>query len=105
MAGPRFCLPIDCWPEVDRQRWWVARTSPEFLERDRSASHWSPDRRTIAERASGCWLCFLKRKGGLNPSCMPGDRATDGRLAGVRGRAASCRPERCDCRSAQIGRG
>jgi integrase/recombinase XerD len=80
MTRPRFCRPIDGWPDVDRQRWRAACTSPEFLERDRPASHWSPDRRTIAERAYGYWLCFLKRQGGLDPSSMPGDRATDDRL-------------------------
>jgi integrase len=71
-------LPVDQWPELDRERWLAAQIPAGFLEPDRPASHWSPDRRVIVEAAYGRWLAFLG--GHLDPCCTPGDRATRDRL-------------------------
>jgi hypothetical protein len=75
-----LCLPLDDWPEVDRASWFAAQTLAGFLEGDKPASHWSRGRRRIVEHAYGQWLGFLNRNGVLDPSCTPGDRATEVRL-------------------------
>jgi len=74
-------LPVDHWPELDRERWLAAQVPAGFLEPDKPASHWSPARRgSIVEPAYGRWLAFLDRNGALDPSCTPGERATEPRL-------------------------
>jgi hypothetical protein len=73
-------LPVDRWPELDRQRWLAAQAPAGFLEPDKPASHWSPHRRVITEAAYGRYLAFLERDGALDPCCTPGQRATEPRL-------------------------
>ena len=84
-----LCLVVDDWPEVDRERWRVAQAPAGFLEADKPASRWSPARRRIVEQAYGQWLAFLDRNGVLDPSCTPGQRATDDRLSEFVAAAAS----------------
>ena len=73
-------LPVNDWPNIDRERWREAQAPAGFLERDKPASHWSPDRRVIVETHYGRWLAFLDRNDALDPSYTPGDRATEPRL-------------------------
>jgi integrase/recombinase XerD len=92
MTCARLCLVVDEWPEVDRERWHWAQIPAGFLEPDKPASHWSPARKRIVAQAYGQWLAALARNGELDPSCAPGDRATEARLrefvAELRGRVA-----------------
>jgi integrase len=76
-----LCLVVDDWPEVDRERWRVAQALAGLLEADQPASRWSPARRRIGEQRYGQWLAYLDRIGMLEPSCRPGQRATDDRLS------------------------
>jgi integrase/recombinase XerD len=80
MTAP-LCLGVEHWPEIERKRWHIAQEAAGFLEADKPASRWSPARRRIVEQANGQWLAFLDRQGALDPSCTPGQRATDARLA------------------------
>lgn len=80
MTRSPVSLPVDHWPETDRERWLAAQAPAGFLEPDKPASHWSPDRRVIVEAAYGRWLTFLECTDTLDPSCTPGDRATEPRL-------------------------
>jgi integrase/recombinase XerD len=80
MTPPRLCLPVKQWPEIDQARWLMAQKPAGFLEDDKPATHWSPKRRRIVEHGYGSWLSFLDRNGALDPSCTPGDRATEHRL-------------------------
>jgi integrase len=73
-------MPVDQWPELDRERWNRAQMPAGFLEGDKPAAHWSRARRTIVEYAYGRWLAFLDRQGALDPAGAPGDRASDPRL-------------------------
>jgi len=69
MTRPPVSLPVDHWPEIDRERWVAAQEPAGFLEPDKPASHWSPDRRgAIVEPAYGRWLAFLDRNNTLDPS-------------------------------------
>ena len=79
-SAPRLYLPVDQWPEPDRDRWRWAREPAGFLEPDKPASRWSPARRAIVETAYGRWLAFLARQGALDPSAAPAERATEARL-------------------------
>ena len=76
----RVSLPIDHWPAIHRERWVAAQQPAGFLEPDKPASHWSPDRRTMVEAAYGRWLAFLDRNDALDPFCEPGERANEPRL-------------------------
>jgi integrase/recombinase XerD len=76
-----LCLPVEDWPEIDRERWRRAQEPAAFLEADKPATRWSPARRRIGEQSYGQWLAFLDRNGMLDPSCTPGGRATDDRLS------------------------
>jgi integrase/recombinase XerD len=80
MTSP-LCLVVQDWPEIDRERWRRAQEPAGFLEDDKPATRWSPARRRIGEQAHGQWLSFLDRNGMLDPSCTPGERATDDRLS------------------------
>jgi hypothetical protein len=37
-----LCLPVEDWPEIDRNQWRWAQEPAEFLEDDKPASRWSP---------------------------------------------------------------
>jgi integrase/recombinase XerD len=76
-----LCLPVDDWPEIDRERWRWAQQPAGFLEDDKPATRWSPARRRIVEQAYGQWLSWLDRNDALDPSCTPGERATNHRLS------------------------
>jgi integrase/recombinase XerD len=80
MTWSPVSMPIEHWPEIDRDRWSFAQVPAGFLEDDKPAAHWSKARRVIVEGAYGRWLAFLDRQGGLEPLCQPGERATDLRL-------------------------
>jgi integrase len=73
-------LPVEQWPEIDRARWSAAQEPDGFLEAVKPASKWSAGRRGIVEAAYGRWLSFLARNDALDPSCNPGERATEDHL-------------------------
>jgi len=60
---------------------WATRTPTRLPSSGKAASLWSPARRRIVEQAYGQWLAFLDRNGALDPSCTPGERATETRLS------------------------
>ena len=68
----RLCLPVDHWPDSDRERWLAAKAPLGFLEEDKPASQWSLARLRIGEQAYGQWMAYLDRQGALDPSSRPG---------------------------------
>lgn len=76
-----LCLPVEDWPEIDRERWRRAQDPAGFLEADEPATRWSAARRRIGEQAYGQWLAHLDRNGMLHPACTPGERTTEDRLS------------------------
>jgi integrase/recombinase XerD len=77
---PRLILPVEHWPERDREEWRLVQRPASFLEEARPASHWSKASRILAESGYGRWLAFLEQKGLLDPACAPSDRAGEERL-------------------------
>src|SRR5690606_7741121 len=47
-----LCLPVEDWPEIDRERWRRAQDPAGFLEADEPATRWSAARRRIGEQRS-----------------------------------------------------
>jgi integrase/recombinase XerD len=73
-------LPVDRWPDLDRERWLAAQAPAGLFEPDKPASHWVPDSRAMVAWAYGRWLAFLDRIHALDPYGSPGDRATEAYL-------------------------
>ena len=80
MTWSPVSLPVEHWPEVDRDLWRLAQAPAAFLEPDKPASQWTPDSQAMVEWAYGRWLGFLDRSQALDPSGTPGERATKARL-------------------------
>lgn len=87
-------LPVDQWPELDRQLWARAQQPGLKLSQPGRASAWRPDSRRLAELGYADWLGWLAEAGLLEPDRRPAARVTEqmviafaerlrGRLAGV----------------------
>jgi integrase/recombinase XerD len=53
-------LPLEDWPEGDRQAWEIANQDGDLLTGRGPAAHWKPKTRLTARKAYGNWLRFLK---------------------------------------------
>lgn len=76
----RLSLPIQAWPDHDRQLWHDAREPMRFGRHGRSARRWSEERCRIACQSYGQWLAWLEQEGELDPCARPEDRVTNGRM-------------------------
>jgi hypothetical protein len=67
-------LPVDAWPEADREAWEHARTPADLFDEDGAAVHWSAPTVRAVEDAVGYWLGWLAE---VEPSALdlaPADR-------------------------------
>src|SRR5208282_2014799 len=60
-------LPLDLWPEADRNAWNAACQPASRLKRGGAAGHLKPVTRDDRARHYGCFLDFLDRCGLLQP--------------------------------------
>lgn len=69
-------LPLEEWPDVDRQLWLKAAAPVAFGKRARIVSQWSPDTRKMVVSAYGRWLSWLHHNDRLIDGVFPGARVT-----------------------------
>jgi integrase/recombinase XerD len=85
-------LPIEEWPELDRQAWEFANRDGDLLTGRGPAAHWKPKTRLTARKAYGNWLRFLKDNDRLESVPSIGSRLNEQNLrnyiASLRARAS-----------------
>src|SRR5260370_12464787 len=64
-------LPLDLWPEADRNAWISACRPPARLKRGGAAGHLKPVTRDDLARRYGYFLAFLSRRGPLHLATSP----------------------------------
>jgi hypothetical protein len=86
-------LPLELWPEADRNAWITACQPATRLTRGGVAGHLKPVTRDDHARHYGCFLGFLDRRGLLEPDGLAAANVTaekvDAYLAELKGRVAS----------------
>ena len=82
MPKKRLYLPLDEWPDRDRQAFLSARQPAELFASDGRASHWEPDTVLSAVKGYGYWLRYLQDSRQLHPETRPSQRASAPALAG-----------------------
>jgi integrase len=86
-------LPIDCWPNDDREKWAVACRPGLRLRRGGSASHLKPITQKDFDRRYGYFLDFMDRSGKLDLDAPAGLQVTpanvDAYLAELKTRVSS----------------
>jgi integrase len=78
-------LPLDAWPEADRQAWAAALAPGDVLDAGAAAAGWRPPSRRNAIQAWGHYLTWLARTGQLAPDKGLAQRVTPERLVGYVG--------------------
>src|SRR5262245_47050476 len=69
-------LPLEEWPELDRQAWEVANRDGDLLTGRGHAARWRPKTRLTARKAYGNWLRFLSDTDRLGSAASIGSRLT-----------------------------
>ena len=86
-------LPLEEWPELDRQAWEVANRDGDLLSGRGPAAHWKPKTRLTARKAYRNWLRFLSDANSLGRPNSIGARLNEENLrdyiASLRARASS----------------
>jgi integrase/recombinase XerD len=81
-SGPDFtlCLPVECWPALDRRAWEAALKQGDCFEPGGVASQWPPFRLRQVQKGYGRYLHWLADQEMLDASLAPADRITKDRL-------------------------
>src|ERR1035437_10058652 len=74
-------LPIEFWPEVDRNAWLSACQPSQRLKRGGAGSHLKPISLSDLERRYGYFLDFMNRRGLLDLSKAAGTHVTPENVA------------------------
>jgi hypothetical protein len=86
-------LPLELWPQADRDAWKAACHPPARLQRGGAAGHLKPVTRADHERSYGSFLCFLDRCGLLRPDVPSATNVTvsnvNAYVAELKGRVGS----------------
>lgn len=78
----RRCMPVEEWPEPDRQAWEAANRVGDPLDEGGLAAGWRPLTGLAVAKAYGRWLTWLSHSSGLAPRARPAERITRDRLRG-----------------------
>ncbi len=72
----RRCMPIEKWPQRDREAWEraILPIDPFSDGEGGAAAHWRPETRKKVASSYGRFLTFLNLNGLLDPEASPGDR-------------------------------
>ena len=76
----RRSIPVENWPELDRQAYSRARRPGDIFEPSGPAASWAPDTCRVRERSFGRGLNFLERQGLLLTTEGPAERWVPDRL-------------------------
>jgi integrase/recombinase XerD len=74
MGYPSVTLPVDRWPERDRQLWQQANNADDPLEPEGRAAHWTEKTRRQVAKDYGRFLFWLAANGTLDVQAAPGAR-------------------------------
>jgi integrase/recombinase XerD len=83
MAPRKFItprLPVDAWPEVDRQALRQARSPADLFDENGAAAHWSVPTVRAVEDAVGYWLGWLAEVEPAALTLAPSDRLSPARI-------------------------
>jgi integrase/recombinase XerD len=83
-SGPAstLCVPVECWPALDRRAWEAALKKGDCFEPGGVASNWPPSRLRQVQKGYGRYLHWLSHQGMLDATLAPADRITKDRLTG-----------------------
>lgn len=84
-------LPIEDWPDVDRNAWAALFTEGDILDGQGPCVEWAEGSRRKREQSYSRWLGYLKSIDGLAPVNYPGDRAKPETIAAF----IACEQQRC----------
>lgn len=73
-------LPLEEWPETDREAWDTAHRSGDILLDDGPAARWKPKTRRTVRQAYGKWLRFSLDTNRLISDMAVGERLTEDNL-------------------------
>lgn len=73
-------MPVDEWPEADRDAWHLANRRGDLLDGNGLAADWRETTRLTTCKAYGRWLTFLDRNDWLKEEWPPNSRVTRERL-------------------------
>ena len=76
MAKGRMPMPLEQWPDQDRQAFERALQPGELFTSQGLAAHWAPPTRIWAIKGYGHWLRHLQRAGSLDERLAPAARAS-----------------------------
>src|ERR1700730_5305811 len=76
----RCCLPVECWPDLDRRAWDAALRTGDVLELGGAGADWAPHSRRKIAKGYGRWLTWLQTRGLLDPRVVPSERVTAERV-------------------------
>jgi integrase/recombinase XerD len=76
----RCCLPVECWPDLDRRAWDAALRTGDVLELGGAGADWAPHSRRKIAKGYGRWLTWLQTRGLLDPRVDPSERVTAERV-------------------------
>lgn len=76
----RRCMPIDEWPDQDRDAWALAVRQGKLLDGQGPAAHWRPKTQRTVLASYGRYLTFLERNGWLYGKAGSEARLTPDRL-------------------------
>ena len=82
MSRRRIRLPVDAWPEPDREAWKAAIMPGAVLRPGGPAERWRPATRRHVIESYGHYLAWLRSLGTLCETAVPADRLTPQHLAG-----------------------
>jgi integrase len=73
-------LPVEAWPEADRQAWKHARSPADLFDESGAAAHWSAPTIRAVEDAVGYWLGWLAEVEPAALALAPPDRLSPARI-------------------------
>lgn len=75
-VGKCHSIPVDAWPQVDRQAWIAAHEPPSLFSATPRRRRWKDVTWTGVEGGYGFWLSWLRLNNLLEESACPAARAT-----------------------------